>query len=119
MKFIIKRASIWDEEDSINCKEAKKETLQLTRLDYRTVETLKKAKTMKWYNRWFNHGTNHREENGYIVCDVIEYCIVWTIELNSLEDLMNLQSNYGNIIINTTNYLEIPNELKIYDAYIE
>ena len=38
MKFIIKRASIWDEEDSINCKEAKKETLQLTRLDYRTVE---------------------------------------------------------------------------------
>jgi len=118
MKYIITRTSVWNDED-IKVEEAIKETLDLTSYDTRTVNSIEEAKKLHWYQDWASRGTNHREENGYIICDYITTETIYTIEINSLEELMNLQDKYGELIITKSNYKEFECEIEIYDDYRE
>lgn len=117
MKTIISRTSVWNGNHPY--KQAKTKVIKLTYFDYRAVKTLKEAKSCQWYKQWFESGTNHREENNMIVCDVVKNVKCFTIEINNLEDILKLQKKYGNIIIKSSNYKEIEFELEIYDTYRE
>ena len=44
---------------------------------------------------------------------------VWTIEINTLEELINFRKKYGEIILTISTYPEIDNEIEIYDDYRE
>ena len=117
MKIIITRTSNYF--DPSRCSEAKKETLELTYLDYRTVNTLEEVKNRKWGEDWFNNGINHREENGMVVCDVMKMETVWTVKIDTIGDLIKLEKKYGSLIFMSTDYKEIPYEIEIYDDYRE
>ena len=43
----------------------------------------------------------------------------WTIEINSLEELINFRKKYGEIILTASVLPEIDNEIEIYDDYRE
>lgn len=43
----------------------------------------------------------------------------WTIEINSLEELIAFRKKYGEIILTASRYPEIDNEIEIYDDYRE
>lgn len=124
MKFIMERTSIETsafDEGSQPCEESKKEILALTYFDYRTVETFEEAKEHNWFNNWMRKGINHREdkEKKMIVRDLISEEKLYTIEIQDLEDILNLQRKYGKIIITKSSYEEIPLVIEIYDDYRE
>lgn len=116
MKFVVSRVSTRGS-DIEPCEGAKIE--KLTWLDVRTIRTIEEAKTCPWFNKWFERGVNHREENGYVVCDSIVPENEWVIELNSIEELESFVKKHGDVIISECSYKEIKIELKIYDDYIE
>ena len=88
-------------------------------LNKRTVSSLKEAKTMRWYKEWISSGSNHREENGYVVRDVEIVDSVWEVEIESLNDIISLFKKYGDIIIKESIYLEYDFTIEIYDTYRE
>ncbi|NOX21122.1 MAG: hypothetical protein GXO99_07705 [Nitrospirae bacterium] len=110
MKFLISRKVQSISNTEKPCEEAVKE--ELTPLDYRTVETLEEAKKKIWYKQWYEGGTNHREEDGMVVCERKEKEERWVVEINTLEELIKFQEKYGDIIIrNTTPYKETRKEI--------
>ena len=117
MKFIVKRASIWDE-NTQPCEEAKLE--KLVAIDERNVSDPSifgsKETARTWYTdpKYFNHRTL---EDGRIARDF--YKNFWTVEINSLEDLMNFYDKYGAIVIDKSIWNSDYNEITIYDDYIE
>ena len=120
MKFIIKRTS--GRANSSPCVEAKEE--QVVRIETRTPFHSPEEFDKKFADRegsWLSVGTNHRiDKNGYI-CRDCEMMNVWTIEINSIEELIALSRKYGEIII-TDHYLDINDmypTLEIYDDYRE
>ena len=120
MKFIIKRTS--GLANSSPCVEAKEE--QVVRIETRTPFHSPEEFDKKFAYRegsWLSVGTNHRiDKNGYI-CRDCEMMNVWTIEINSIEELIALSRKYGEIII-TDHYLDINDmhpTLEIYDDYRE
>ena len=114
MKFIIRRASSYY--DTEPCEEAIQEELKFT--DTRNIDDPMKNKYIgeSWYT---DEGYfNHRVENGKIKRDYMEK--VWTIEINSLEELTNFYNKYGNIIIYKKNDdNECYDTIKIYDSWVE
>ena len=123
MKFIITRTSVWDFENyTPPCKEAKKEVATIY-YDRRTVPTLDEARKKEhshWANDWFKQGKNHREEGGLVVCDVPGEYPLWTIEINSLDELIKFKEKEGNLIIGTEDDYEGYNHtIEIYDGYRE
>ena len=46
---------------------------------------------------WYKHGSNHRVVNGHIRRDLTSE--KWFIEINTLEELLQLQQTYGNLSI--------------------
>jgi len=63
---------------------------------------------------WYAKGINHRVENGHIKRDM--ELKGWTIEIVSLEDLVDFCRSVGdNLILKTSPFLEI----EIYDDYRE
>lgn len=65
---------------------------------------------------WFNRGTNHRvNKNGYITRD-IGTIDVWTIEINSVDELMDFYHKHGELVI--TDCWANPSypEIEIYDG---
>ena len=80
---------------------------------------MEEAKTEFWYNEFISSGTNHREENGYIVrdCEIVES--VWEVEIESLNDILSIFKKYGDIIIEESIYSEYDFTIEIYDAYRE
>ena len=120
MKFILSRTSVWGDTSKPLSKLAKIETLNLTYMDSRNAKTLEEAKKKPWYKSWFEQGTNHREENGLVVCDRLhQETPCNTIEVNSLEDILGLVNEEGEIVVTKTNYKEISYEIEIYDGYRE
>ena len=119
MKFIIKRTS--GRGNSSPCVEAKEE--QVVRTETRTLHSPEEFDKKFAYREgsWLSVGTNHRiDKNGYI-CRDCEMMDVWTIEINSIEELIALSRKYGEIII-TDHYLDINDmypTLEIYDDYRE
>ena len=119
MKFIIRRTSVWG--NSSPCAEAKEE--QVVETETRTLHSPEEF-DKKFADRegsWLSVGTNHRiDRNGYI-CRDRKKMNVWTIEINSIEELIALSRKYGEIII-TDHYLNINDmhpTLEIYDDYRE
>ena len=80
---------------------------------------MEEAKTKFWYNEFISSGTNHREENGYIVRDYEREESVWEVEIESLNDIISLFKKYGDIIIEESIYFEYDFKIEIYDAYRE
>ena len=114
MKYMVRRASLWDD-DIKPCDEAKKE--ETIGIDERTVNDPHKIKSLgdMWYTQegYFNH----RVEKGHIKRDYKEQN--WVIEINSLEELNAFINKYGGIIIGY--HTQNPNykEITIYDDYVE
>jgi len=95
MKFEIRKSSNWHEKP---CDEAMEETrpnLDVRRVDspYRIWHTEEEVQ-----KEWYQHGTNHRSENGRILRNLPD-TMYWTIEFQSLEELMAFQETYGEILI--------------------
>lgn len=110
MKYIISRASEWDD-DVQPCEEAVSETLVAT-VEYGSEEAPGYKQAKKDPNRF-----NFREEDGIFKCDF--YKNFWTIEINTLEELMKLYDKYGDLIIKNSIWCENIPEIKIYDDYVE
>lgn len=118
MKVIVERTSNWGcEEKPIDEAVLVKRTLHYQ--DRRDVSSMEEAKTEFWYNEFISSGTNHREENGYVVKDVEIVESVWEVEIESLNDILSLFKKYGDIIIEESIYSEYDFEIEIYDAYRE
>lgn len=112
MKFVVSRTTVSLQESKKPCDEAKEEAL--TPLDYRTVRTLEDAKKKIWYKDWLQGGANHREEGGIVVCDKKEKEKQWVLEINTLKELMDFQSKYGEIVImDSAPYRETKKEIEI------
>lgn len=118
MKFIVSRASAWDNEYG-PCEESKKE--KIVYVDTRTFHTPEEYdyKIRDPRGKWFSVGTNHRvNKHGYIQRDM-EMMEVWTIELNTLEKVMEFCDKYGDIIIGDYMLNDEYKHILIYDDYIE
>lgn len=118
MKVIVERTSLWgNEEKPID------EAVLVNRIlhyqDRRTASSLEEAKTMRWYKEWISSGSNHREENGYIVRDCEREKSVWEVEIESLNDIISIFKKYGDIIIVESIYSEYDFKIEIYDTYRE
>ena len=119
MKFIITRTS--ERGNSSPCAEAKKE--QVVKIETRTLHSPEEfdKKFADREGNWLSVGTNHRiGKNGYI-CRDREMMDVWTIEVNSIEELVALSRKYGEIIV-ADHYWSSSDEyptLEIYDDYRE
>lgn len=119
MKFIISRTS--ERGDSSPCAEAKKG--KIVRIETRPLHSPEEfdKKLAKREGSWLSVGTNHRIGKNDYICRNREMMDVWTIEINSIEELVALSRKYGEIII-TDHYLDINDEyptLEIYDDYRE
>jgi len=114
-KFIVRRTSERDNEKP--CENAQKEFL--TWLDRRSAKTLSEARKEFWFKEWYDGGTNHRVEDDHIVCDVKKKRSVWTIQINTIEELLAFITKYGEVIIFPSGYKEIPFFIEIYDTYRE
>lgn len=113
MKFLIRSNDDYDGKKK-PCKKAKKELAVY--LDIRSVSTLKEAKLRKWGTDFFSRGTNHREatiHGNKVVCCDWDAEKVWIIELESLEDLLQIKNECGNIAITTSRYKDIEYEITI------
>ena len=118
MKVIVERTILFGgEEKPIDEAVLVKRTLHYQ--ERRTVSSLKEAKTMRWYKEWISSGSNHREENGYVVRDCEVEASVWEVEIESLNDIISLFKKYGDIIIEESIYSEYDFTIEIYDAYRE
>ena len=119
MKFIIERTS--GRGNSSPCVEPQE--AQVARTESRTLHSPEEFDKKFAYREgnWLSVGTNHRiGKNGYI-CRDCEMMNVWTIEINSIEELIALSRKYGEIII-IDHYLDINDmhpTLEIYDDYRE
>ena len=51
--------------------------------------------------------------------DGFDYPNIWTIEIDTLEELINFVKKYGTIIIDDSGEKSVPFEIEIYDDYRE
>ena len=98
MKFFISRASLSSEScKSQPCDEAY--FASYTIIDTRSVDDPSKIQVRADtpHDWWYKKGKNHRIIDGWITRD-LDYSD-WFIDINSLEDLVNLQKKYGDLIV--------------------
>jgi hypothetical protein len=112
MKFIITRTSVWYNENP-RCEGATKETVTKTSIgSWKTLADAKKDNGKGWF---FKEGTfNHREIEGQVAHDYHSEC--WVLEVNTVEQLIDLVKEYGNLILK---YRDSIPEIEIYDDYRE
>lgn len=111
MKFLVSRTSIWDDEKSPYEKAYKDKYI---RVDTRTVDDPKKLKIKE---DWYSEGENHRVENGYIKRDFES--TAWFVDISTLEDLIKLKNEVGDLVIQSSFQNEDLTEIEIYDGYRE
>ena len=111
MKFKIDRASSF-----IDPKVEGAILEKVTRIDYRTVSTLEEARKSRWGKEWFGGGSNHREEKGMVARDIED--TIYTIEIGSLEDLLEFIGKEEAIVIDLADYKEVKAKILIYDDYL-
>lgn len=119
MKFLITRTSRKYVEQP-PCEEARAEKYVV--VDRRSVDDPRKFTAYRHnpdeaMQMWYGDGSNHRVENGMIVRDMQER-IRWVIDIENLEQLMELQRKYGELILNTDDNNNDP-AIEIYDDYRE
>lgn len=118
MKFTLRRASKWSNED-IFCDEAKRDSI--VRVETRTCFSPEEfdERFGKSKGKWLSVGKNHRvDENGWITRDngMID---VWSVEINTLDELMEFCEKYGDVVIGNCMWNKAYKEILIYDDYIE
>ena len=91
MIFTLHRTSDWEEQKPLEDERVKKATF--TYIDRRTIATLEAVKSHHIGDYWFKEGTNHREEqvDGCGVARDLGPRNCWIIEINTLEELIELQ----------------------------
>lgn len=77
---------------------------QRPRVDRRTVDDPKKLRFGS--DTWYQHGTNHRVEDGHIVRDM-EMVSIWVIDIQSLDALMTFIRECGDAIVLSETSIEI------------
>ena len=112
MKFIINRASNWDDYYE-PCQEAVKEVVTFT--DTRNFPSFEEY-AKKCNDNFLVEGFDHKVVNGHIERKINRE--EYTVEFDTLEDLMKFISNYGNIIIYNRDDCEF-NKITIYDSWVE
>lgn len=118
MKFEITRTSRWFNDKKPPIDEA---TLVKGYFyeDWRTVDTLDKARKSSWGEDWFKEGKNHREEKDMVVRELWKNDNCWIIEIKDLKELLKLIKQYGDIVIQDSHIKGISFEIEIYDGYRE
>ena len=116
MKYVVSRASNWDDEKQ-PCEEAVKETVLF--VDERTVDDPSKIQMRESRETWYSDPRyfNHRVENGHIKRDHNE--TVWVIEIPTLEDLHKFMDKYGSVILDKDYVGSALPHLTIYDDWVE
>ena len=119
MKFVIRRTS--GRGNSSPCAEAKEEqVVGIETRTFRTPEEFDKRFAAR-EGAWLSVGANHRIGRDGYICRDRDMMNVWTIEVNSIEELVALSRKYGEIIV-ADHYLSSNDEyptLEIYDDYRE
>ena len=106
MKFRISRTSMYREEKPIP--EAQEDTY--TRVDERTFKSAEEHDArFGTFHKWHSTGENHRVTPIGIARDFPNQPC-WSIEINSLEDLVELSKKYGQLVLDK-------DEIEIYDSY--
>lgn len=113
MKFIVERASAWGSEEA-PCGGCHKEVVtSLFVSNYSSFEEYKKNCREDFRAR----GYEHKEINGHIERKIDTEC--WTIEINSMNELMDFMQHYGDVIIYNPIGGDPYKKIVIYDDYIE
>jgi len=108
MKFIITRTSNHSGERP--CREAKMELLN----GYSDCTCKTVAQALKI--DWVKNGVP-KQMDGFVRVYDTEKTRVWTIDINTLEELIKLYERHGDIIIQSSCFEEIPLVIEIYDDY--
>ena len=117
MIFVVSRVS--DCSDDAPCEEAK--LRNIVYVETRTLCSPEEfdAKFSKSEGKWLSVGTNHRlNDKGFITRDN-GFVPAWTIEINTLEELITFNEKYGNIVITEHYRNRAYKEIEIYDWYRE
>ncbi len=115
MKFLIRKTSGYD--DIKPHKKAYQD--KYTRIDERVVDSPEKLKYFNAVEDWYGSCANHRVENGHILRDC-EECMAWFIDINTLEELINLQREIDcELVIGDYYNNHDITFIEIYDSYRE
>jgi hypothetical protein len=115
MIYIIKRASYSANERP--CEEAIKKPFLYLDTFFCTEESYNERFSVI-NGTWRSKGKNHIVTSDGKITRAYEK-IIWTIEINSLEDLNKLTEKYGSLIIENPDYYNKTNSITIYDDYME
>ncbi len=117
MKFTITRTSLYGDECK-PCKEAM--PYEVTNVEIRTLKTPEEfdKKFGLIEGKWLDTGINHRIIDGCIARDIgTRKC--WSVDINSLEDLIAFKRKYGDLVIETNLWDGKTPHIEIYDDYRE
>ena len=116
MIYIIKRAST--DKDESPCEEAIKIPFENWQTRCTTEDSFNERFSLK-QGTWKSIGKNHTiTKEGYITRQLNDE-MLWSIEVNSLEDLDKLIEKYGSIIIEGPDNKNKAPTITIYDYYME
>ena len=120
MKFVVSKTSTGIDLFNAPCEEAKLDNIiKVDKYYFRTPEEYNKRNGFGNYKKWHEQGENHRtDKDGYIIRDN-GLITVWTIELNTLDELIAFYNKYGEIIIQKCWLNESYMQIEIYDDYRE
>ena len=115
MKFLIRKTSGYDD---IKPHEKAYEDTYIA-IDERVVDSPEKLNFPNAVKNWYGEGKNHRVENGHIKRD-LEGRKAWFIDINTLEELINLQREIDCELV-IGDYYDNHNItfIEIYDSYRE
>jgi hypothetical protein len=116
MKFTVTRTSMFGEGSP--CDESKSGLFEQWRV--RTC-------TEKYFNNhyakhegtWLSKGRNHCVNSEGEICRQVEDERLWYIEVDTLRELMDFCSTYGDVVISSSAYTDRDGEIEIYDTYRE
>lgn len=115
MIFTVSRTSMWNEDKP--CEEAEKRNFEYWHTRTCTEEKFNEKFSLR-EGLWRSKGKNHKiTKEGYITRQE-ENRDAWSIEINSLEELMKFYNKYGAIIISEDLFCK-SSCLEIYDDYRE
>lgn len=116
MIYIIKRVSCYNDESP--CEEAIKKPFENWQTRAYTEDSFNERFSLK-QGTWRSIGKNHTTtKEGYITRQLNDE-MLWSIEVNSLEDLDKFIQKYGTIIIEGPDNKNKAPTITIYDDYIE
>lgn len=122
MKFLLTKASDWDFNGNGIMKKFNPRIEKYDRYDIRTFASAD-LYNARFNDNWYDKGVDHAEiVIGKQKCIQRRFptdCEGVFIDINSLEDLIEFENTYGDIIIRDALFNQSIKEIKIYDDYIE